>query len=52
MFHPDILAQVVYRRTQQQSKLADACMDAAEFFGIPWAQVGDLIVFCQAMGLN
>jgi hypothetical protein len=51
MFHPSILAQVTYRRTEHQARLADACTDAAQFYGIAWGDVGMLIEFCRRMGV-
>ena len=49
MFSPEILAQVTYRRTQQQARLADACVDAAQFFGVDEIS---LIAFCRTIGMR
>lgn len=34
MYHPAVIAQVAYRVREQQMRLADACQDAGQFFGL------------------
>lgn len=49
MFHPDILRQVVYLRTEGQCRLIDACADAAQFYGVDAVA---LIDFCRTIGMH
>ena len=49
MFHPSILAQYLYRRTQCESLAIDACTDVAEYYGL---QVTTLARVLVTMGID
>ena len=44
MYHPSILAQYVFIRTQQQLNALDACTDTADYHDLPVYRVARFLV--------
>ena len=49
MFHPSILAQYLYRRSDLEAGALDACTDTADYYDLP---VYRLARFLVTMGID